>query len=621
MHTTPPPETPPRPLGRCSAARRLSESLLGIALGGAALLAPTVGWGSEAPSRLAAAGGAPPPALLQPSSPLRGIAAHPRETCAVVAEWLEAFASRPMDGFRDEHMQAVFGKPYDDGDGSWRVAWYNGPLNHCLQHVPKPAPIGPFAIFVPKQAPADLAMTRRLLPHSNVLLQAFNQSPGPYAAPVINAFLKQVREQYQRANSWAAAAQQAVVTPADFARLNPQGPDVQALNRLAPDDLQRLRNHLAQRRREAAPSLAQAWLAQLEALPRNLASAATLKAQAKAELGTWQSALAPHDAGALQLRVEALMAECLNTEARARQARLADVPLTPAGARTLVAWETDFQNDFSPFPPNAVVLEALAALDAARQRVLSALLPHWQAQLARTEASELPAREAELAALFGPRGSRSSALYAAFQTPLAQRQTVLQERQDAEDRRLGKLGRYRLQDLTLPDGLGGRVLTALFEGRFDRVGLRPGTNEISELVDGYMRSYARRCRAQLREPVELLDTECVTAPASPWNVQDGPLQRCIRYRQVPTGLYAERTLVEAWRARVNESAMGTMKDLGAMVTGQVTGGALVQRALDGAALAVAGSQLANHNRCDNPALAHLQLNIENFLRGRPGERP
>lgn len=612
-------KTPRLPAPRPRAVRRAVRYVGWAVLTGLGLLGPAVGWGADAPGVSAAS--AQPPGLLQPSSPLRGLAAHPRETCTVVAEWLEAFATRPLDAFRDEHMQAVFGRTYDEGEGVWRQAWYSGPLNNCLQHVPKPAAIGPLAIFAPKAAPADMAMTRRLLPHSAVLSQAFNQFPGPYSAPVITAFVRQVREQYQRANNLAAAAQQAVATMADFSRLNPQGAEVQALTRLAADDQQRLRTHLARRRSEVAPALAQAWLARLEALPRNLATAGTLKSQAKTELGIWQAGLPPDQAGALQLRVEALMADCLGTEARARQALLADTPPTRQGARALVAWETDFRADFGPYPPNATVFEALAALEAARQRVLSAVLPAWQADLARTDAADLPAREDELAGLFGPRVAQSTSLYAAFKTPLTQRQAQLRERQDAEDRRLGKLDRYRLQDLKLPEGLGGSVLTALFEGRFDRVGLRPGSNEVGELVDGYMRTFARQCRAQLREPAELMNTECVVAPPTSWGVREGPLPNCSRYRQVPSGLYAERSLLEAWRARSNEQGLGVMKDLGAMVTGQVKPGALVQRAVDAAALAVAGSQLVSNNRCDNAALGHLQLNLENFLRGRPGERP
>lgn len=253
--------------------------------------------------------------------------------------------------------------------------------------------------------------------------------------------------------------------------------------------------------------------------------------------------------------------------------------------------------------------------------VLTALLPAWQAELARAGSADLPAREDELVGMMGPRLAPSSPLYVAFKTPLTQRQAELRERQDGEDRRLGKLDRYRLQDLKLPDGLGGRVLTALFDGRFDLVGLRPGSGEVGELVDGYMRTFARQCRDQLREPTELMNTECVAAPPSGWDVRDGPLPRCSRYRQVRSGLYAERSLLEAWQMHSNEQNLGMIKDLGAMATGQLKPGAVVQRAVDAAALAVAGSRLVSNNRCDNPALRHLQLNLENFLRGRPGERP
>lgn len=617
------------------------------------------------PAPVAAASRAPGGTLLQPTSTLPSLASAGSRTaqCGVLAQWLESAGLRgaatarrvlqpaeALEAFRDEHLLAVFGKVYDDGDGQWREAVAQSVITPCLQPQTARQPGNLLGLLrgLADGAPPDpnSPEVRRAQEFAPVLRQAFssqaNHQPGlagPLSPPAITAHVRQVREHYQRANALADRASQAPADLATFRQLDPAGAGPRALGRLTADDRQKLADHLAQRRAALAPALAQAWLATAEGLPSTPEGAATLRAGQR-DLADVLPLLPAETRQALGARADALVEAGVAAEVQAQEARLAGTPATADGARSLVAWEAAFNQRFGDFSAAPSVQRALRTLSDTRTQVLLPLLPGWKAQLAAMAptGAEVAARRAELAALFGPAaGGRGHPLQAEFNAALTAREAAVRQLQAAEEQQrlqtaqraaavavAGPAGAAVMKagDFNRPAGPAGEALGALFAGDFSRVGIEATSMEMSTLVGAYISGYSRKCKSHLSDPVELMRTVCdresITYQGRGTIYEREVSRTCVQSHQEPTGVFAERSLHEATQARMSEKMGASMRMVFGMLSGR--GGLESMAGMVGnvKTLAEAGQQAAALNTCDSPALARLRVNVENYLRGQPG---
>jgi hypothetical protein len=325
-------------------------------------------------------------------------------------------------------------------------------------------------------------------------------------------------------------------------------------------------------------------------------------------------------------------------EVRAQEDHLAMTPATQDGARTLVEWETAFNQRFGDFGSAPSVQHARQTLADTRAKVMLALLPAWKAQVAQMPgtATEVAARRAELVALFGAAADKRTPLYAEFKAPVDARESALLQQFAAEDQaRLqqaqraaalatvgpGGAAAMKASDLKRPGTMGGNLLGALFQGEFDQIQLEPGSWELSALVGGYINAYSSHCRAQIADPVELTrsvcDVESVTKQGTGFNAREVS-RTCVQSHQEGTGVFAERSLHEAANARAREQMAGTVRMAFDMANGRnflEQGAAQLATARE---MQEASAETVRTNGCTSPLLKRLRINLENFLGGSPG---
>lgn len=644
---------------RCPDARQMRFDLpRGAALRdlpGSPAQAPALQPGAAA-APVTAAARASGPARLRPTSSLPRLADAGSRTaqCGVLARWLDSTgpqaaaqsgrlmpATAYLDAFRDEQLLAVFGQVYDDDGGAWREKVHQSVVLPCIQ--PGLAAQSTNAIGLLRRAfegaPPDPASpeVRRTMALAHVLRGAFVPQPGALSPAAITAHVQQVRLHYQTAHALLDRADQASIDLAGFRALDPTGPEVRGLRLLAAEDRQRLTELLAQRRTALAPSLAEAWLARAQAAPRTLDSAAPLQAELR-DLADVQALLTPAARDAWRARAEGVLDAQLAGELQVARERLDRLPGGEPGAQALAEWAADFQRRFAAFGTAPSVQALQQALVEARTRTLAPLLPPWRARLAAMPASsaEVAARRAELAAWFGTEPQLQGPLHAEFKAELDARELAVRRQQDvAEQGRLqaaqqaqagsGGAGSLQAGGFTPPDGPAGSPLAAVYEGSFGRVGLEPTSLAFRTLVSGYIRGYSQRCRAHLQDPVELMRSVCERESVTTQGI--GMYQRevsrtCVSWREVPTGVFAERSLQAATAAQAYQAGTSSMREVMNLVAGPGGRGgnplaAASQAAAQLKALGDSGEQTAAVNACDSPALKRLRVNLEHYLHGRP----
>ena len=390
----------------------------------------------------------------------------------------------------------------------------------------------------------------------------------------------------------------------------------------------------------AARAEAQSVLKRLQALPVGEQGAIEYRQleprtkRLKLFLGQAERARLGEAMSAAHARIEGSLA----ADVRAQEDRLATTPSTQDGARTLVEWENAFNERFGDFGTAPSVQHARQTLADTRAKVMQALLPAWKTQVARMPgtATEVAARRAELAALFGPAAGQGTPLYAEFKASLDARESALLQQLGAEDQaRLqqaqgaaavaaagpGGMGAMKASDLKRPGTVGGNLLGALFQGEFDQVQLRPGSWELSALVGGYINAFSSQCRAHIAEPVELTrsvcDVESVTTQGTGFNQREVS-RTCVQSHQEGTGVFAERSLHAAANARPLEQMAGSLRTVFDMMSSNnaiAQGAARLGTAKE---LQEASAETVRSNGCTSLPLKRLRINLENFLGGSPG---
>lgn len=328
----------------------------------------------------------------------------------------------------------------------------------------------------------------------------------------------------------------------------------------------------------------------------------------------------------------------LAAEVRGQEDRLASTPATQEGARTLVEWENAFNQRFGDFGTAPSVQHARQTLADTRAKVMLALLPAWKAQVTKMPSTptEVAARRAELAVMFGPAADKHTPLFAEFKAPVDARELALLQQFAAEDQARLQLAQraaalaaagpdgtavMKASDLKRPGTMGGNLLGALFQGEFDQIQMGSGSWELSALVGGYINAFSSHCRAQIAEPVELTrsvcDVERVTKQGTVFNEREVS-RSCVQSHQEGTGVFAERSLHAAANARPLEQMAGSLRTVFDMMNSRnifEQGAAKLATAKE---LQEASAETVTANGCTNQSLKRLRINLENFLRGNPG---
>lgn len=577
--------------------------------------------------------------VLRPQSTLTSLAnaSGTRARCDVLLRWLDSGSATPalrgatLDVFRDEQMLAVFGRTYDQDGGSWHQETYQSTIAPCLGL--RPPPRGLLGrLFSPE--PADPEQVRQLSRHAYTLRQAFEGQRGPADATQIARFLADVRDQIQRANALMVQADEAAVDLASLTQLRARAAEVRGYTRLSAADRQLVQQYVAQRESELAPAIAQQWIAQARATPPSTEVALQLARDHK-QLRRTLGALPPQLSDELDREVQQLVQAGIAPGLMAEQDRLLTIPATLEGAQRLNEWERDVLGRYADVKAPAIE-QATRALDEARTRVLTALLPAWKSQIAAMgSGTEVAARREELKVLFGAGGQRLAALQQEFRAPLEARNQQIEAR-IAEDEK-ARLAQAQRASAT-PAGKGqpvalsasdlvvtasnGAVVRSIFQGNFEDIVPAPGSTEISALSSGYMQQFWKQCAKHIADPVELTRQECASETVTRNGYGMEISRTCSSYRTVGTGVYAERSLNRAISSRGVDQVGASMRTVMDMMMGGGKGGNPLAAAANMVkvvqAYSEAGGDAVASNACDGAPLERFRVNLENFLAGKPG---
>lgn len=586
--------------------------------------------------------------------------------CDAVLAWLRTGPPPdrgPIAGrlaiFRDSSLRAVFGKVYDEDGGGWREETYRTVISPCLgQRSPPPRrgsesmlngvmgtlrrQVGPLAPPVrPERLPPETV--RLVLPYASLLREALGGVSGPYRPEVVMPVVLKARAQEARARALLAQAEAGPADLAAFRALDPRSSGIDSLDLLAPTERQQLRDALVQRRTALAPAVLQAWLEQARGLPPGPESALRIQRELAQMADVVQ--LAPSATReAVETATTQLVGAGIGPPIADATAALREVPANRDGAHRLAAWEESFTRRFVGFEAEPAYRDALDRLDAERQRVLTALAPSWQAEIAAMPANAGAVRDkrAELAGLFGGSAGRQAALFERFQAPLAARDAQIRARIEAAEQAqlsayrqslataAGKRGApaLREQDLNIPPGPLAELLRAIFEGHFERVGLQPSDTRIRLLVGGFTnRAWSRCGKRGIDDPVELPETVCrewlVTKVARGNEPAVEQSRICTQSETHGSGVYVERGMSQAMNADTEAQLSSGLRQVVDQVMqrpergSSTTGKGSFDWLSSTLAYQAAGADLAAANDCDGRGVKRFERNLEHLLLGTP----
>ena len=170
------------------------------------------------------------------------------------------------------------------------------------------------------------------------------------------------------------------------------------------------------------------------------------------------------------------------------------------------------------------------------------------------------------------------------------------------------------------DGLNYETeLTALYLGDFAHARLERVSVEFDALFGSYLSAFARRCNAYLpANKVEMTRSECAREQytVNGYGVRVGP-STCIEYREVGTGLYADRALYAAQQRVDAEVGRNMLRDtLRGMAANNPMGTAM--RTVDAmTSLGRDMDSLIEMNACASAGLKRFQENMRRFALGEP----
>nr|WP_319490671.1 hypothetical protein [uncultured Desulfobacter sp.] len=159
-------------------------------------------------------------------------------------------------------------------------------------------------------------------------------------------------------------------------------------------------------------------------------------------------------------------------------------------------------------------------------------------------------------------------------------------------------------------------LMAIYLGDFSHSRLNPTSVLVSGLVKNYLYAYGRQCNAYLpANKVQITESECAEEEI----IYMGGVENsrsCIRWREVPTGLWADPYLYSA--ANQLERRAG-LNMVGNMLSSRDP---FSSRAIADDVIAIGNDMdnLIRQNKCGNAGLNRFEDNLYNFVQGKPALR-
>ena len=159
-------------------------------------------------------------------------------------------------------------------------------------------------------------------------------------------------------------------------------------------------------------------------------------------------------------------------------------------------------------------------------------------------------------------------------------------------------------------------LMAIYLGDFSHSRLEPGSVLVSGLLKNYLYAYGRQCNAYLpANKVQITESECAEEQITYMGGVENS-RSCIRWREVPTGLWADPYLYSAANQLERRAGLNLV---GNMLSSQDP---FSSRAIADDVIAIGNDMdnLIRQNKCGNAGLNRFEANLYNFVQGKPALR-
>lgn len=547
-----------------------------------------------------------------------------------------------------------------------------------------PIRIGGINVGPQPEAPLPAEYRQQFAQYSQLLHQAFGGSPGRYEPAAVTAYVQQVRQASQWANEVVNAAADAPATLEAFHGMQTAENEVgQKASKLTAVERDQARGYLHRREVAIAPTIAKSWLAARGDGAPGLPTAQAL-VTSHTELGGVLAALAPDERKQVEATYSAMLDRAVSPSMESATAPLAALPATWQGAKAFGAKESAFLVEFGPFEGTTSYAAAASRFETARTRVFTAVLPEWRRKVAgaQLQGGDLLVLREDLRVLFVTPSDRALPLFQQFEEPVRQRQAQFDTAVAAdEQRRLAQAERaaadeaarasgeipnavpadpslahggtgassanmkaggprtggpsassgpsktdsgaaLRPGDLKTGSGPDGELLSAIYQGAFEKIDIDRSSTQFAAIGGGYVEGFSHSCFNDLPpNKVELMRSECNGDYWVTYNRFGVTSQTCIAYHDVGTGVFADPKLNAALNSNPIQQVGSTLRIFTDMLT---TGGnpltAGLGLAVNLVQLKADASQMVSQNECKSPALKQFQKNLQRFALGQGGLR-
>lgn len=156
-------------------------------------------------------------------------------------------------------------------------------------------------------------------------------------------------------------------------------------------------------------------------------------------------------------------------------------------------------------------------------------------------------------------------------------------------------------------------LMAIYLGDFNKARLKNNEIAVSRLFRGYLEAYGKYCDAYLpSNKVAITTSECATerVTRNGWGTVTDT--SCVRWVDVPTGLYADPLLYNSSNALSRKAGKG-------MVGKIFSGNPFASRSMLDDVLSIGNdmNNLVRANKCNNAGLKRFENNLYLFVEGKP----
>ena len=273
--------------------------------------------------------------------------------------------------------------------------------------------------------------------------------------------------------------------------------------------------------------------------------------------------------------------------------------------RQLVALHTSFSKTYSTLSHEPTVKAHFVKLQNHRLRILASIEPKI---IASIKATKTPSK---------------------FKTPLAGL-IVKEDRSSQVVRRIMRARKAHLitlmvfkpvsksSDLSFNSftskGLNYETeLLALYLGDFKNSRLEPKSSSVNSILGKYLYAYGKQCNAYLpSNKVPITNRKCASERVTTNGYGTVTNTTCVRWVDVPTGLYADPALYNTYTSLSGALSLTTVGKV--LFSGDMFAG----RSIADELLSVGNDMTAliKKNRCSNAGLERFETNLHNFIKGR-----